>query len=984
MIKLIRGEGSMTLVKRYINVFAACCFFVCTNLYALNGIQVATPAADGIIVKFKTSSSNSSQVHALSASGVQLIQQFNIVPGLVHVNPVPGESLGSALAALKTNPNVIYAEPNYYVTVDLTPVDTDFNLQWGLNNTGQTSGIAGADIRAINAWDLNTGGNSIIAVIDTGIDYNHPDIKNNVWTNPGEIQGNGIDDDGNGFVDDYYGWDFSNNDNDPMDDMGHGTHVAGIIAAEGNNNQGISGVNWQAKVMGLKFINANGVGTTTNAIKAINYAIAMGVKISNNSWGGGGYSQALFETLLNAEHMGHLFIAASGNNGLNTDDPINSPHYPSSYDLQNIISVTATDESDNKASFANWGGTSVDIAAPGVQIRSLWTSNKYFNLDGTSMAAPFVAGAAGLISATRPDLSILEIKDTLLNNVDVLPQLSGMTTTSGRLNLYKALSSVTTSLSISPMELKMSLNDTVQFNVSGGTAPYSWQVSNPNVAQINSQTGLLSALATGITRVTVADNNGLTVTSNEIFVDQVTVSPENATLLVGESLRFSASGGIPPYLWQSTNPSVADIDANSGDLFAIAAGSTQVMVSDSSGITQSTASINVVFIPDIVIAPQTLSLPVGDSYTFRAQGGVPPYTWQSKDPTIVNIDSNSGVLSALSNGITQISVTDSRGLTIDSGDIEVINVQVSISSNRMRINETQALNVVGGTPPYEWRVSDSLVASIDNQGTLTALTPGSIKVMLMDSVGHVAATDVILVTNSTALNMSVNQFILGLNESIRINISGGIEPYQWTASNSAVMAINANTLTASAIGAGVSYLTVTDGLGETISTPTIEVREIRVSPEVSSYRVNDQVQFVAVGGVEPYSWSVSSSSVASISTTGFFTALKPGVVTVTATDADGISGLSQTIDVFNGQAISHPFDVTPKTAVLSSRSSSTLKFVATGGVEPYEFSLSRPGIGSINPITGEFSPRSIEVGDTTVVVTDADGHVTESGIISVR
>lgn len=975
----------MAKSKRLYNVFAACLFFVCTNLYALNGIQVAMPAADGLIVKFKTNTSKSSQVHALSSSGVQLVHSFNLVPGLSQVQLLAGETMESALNALKSNPNVVYAEPDYYVSVDAAPSDPEFSLQWGLNNTGQTGGTSGADISAMRAWDLQKGNDVVIAVIDTGIDYNHPDLKNNVWVNTAEIPNNNVDDDANGFVDDYFGWDFNNDDNDPMDDMGHGTHVAGVIAAEANNQTGIVGVNWHARVMGLKFIDGNGVGTTSDAIKAINYAVMMGIRVSNNSWGGGGFSQALLDTLIAAQQADHLFIAASGNTGINTDDPANSPHYPSSYTLDNIIAVTASDEFDRKASFGNWGPVSVDIAAPGVQIRSLWLNNSYFNLDGTSMAAPFVTGAAGLLLASRPELTVAQLRSALLDNVDVLPEFNGVITTAGRLNLFKALSSVTTNLSLTPMELKMSLNNTVQFTASGGTAPYLWQVTNPAIGQINAQTGLFTPITTGVTQVTVSDANGFTTSSNDIVVDQITVTPENASLLVGQSLRFSARGGVPPYQWQSSNPRVASIDLNSGDLFAVAAGIAQVTVTDSSGLSTQTGNIEVVFIPDMVIAPQTLSLPVGDSFTFRAQGGIPPYTWSVENPLVASIDGASGVLTALSEGITRIAVKDSTGYQIFSGDIEVINVQVSVGSNTMRINETQALSVTGGTPPYEWRVSNSLVASVDNNGLLTALTPGSIKVTLMDSLGHVAATDVILVTNSSALAMSLSKTILGFNESLSINVSGGVQPYQWTVSDSTVLAINGNTNSVSAIGPGVSSITLTDAMGETIISPLVEVREIKISPEVSSYYVNDQVQFVATGGVAPYNWQVSSQTVAAIDSTGLFVANRPGIVTVTATDVDGVSGQSQTISITTGGQVSaHPFEVTPMTAVLSRRSSSTLKFVATGGVEPYHFSLSTSGVGSIDPVTGEFNPKSNTAGDTTVVVTDADGHVTESGIISVR
>ncbi len=275
-----------------------------------------------------------------------------------------------AVETYEASPDVEYAEPDYILKPSQTTSanDSDYPKLYGLNNTGQTGGTADADVDAPEAWNATTGDTgTVVAVIDEGVDINHPDLKNNIWTNPSETAGNGIDDDKNGYVDDVNGWDFYNNDatvydRDPVSGAGdeHGTHVAGTIAAEGNNNLGVVGVNWKANIMPLKFLGPNG-GYTSDAVEALNYAVNKGVKISNNSWGGGGFSQALYDAINRADTAGHLFVAAAGNDGVNNDT---TAHYPSSYTSANIISVAATDSKDALASFSNYGSSSVDLAAP--------------------------------------------------------------------------------------------------------------------------------------------------------------------------------------------------------------------------------------------------------------------------------------------------------------------------------------------------------------------------------------------------------------------------------------------------------------------------------------------------------------------------------------------------------------------------------------------------------------------------------------------
>lgn len=282
----------------------------------------------------------------------------------------PDISVNQARAVYANHPDVLYAEPNYRLQTQAMPNDPGFSRQWGLKNIGQVVegyvGTPGADLDSTLAWDITSGSQTVVvAVLDSGCDYNHPDLAANMWTNSGEIDGNGIDDDGNGFIDDYYGWDFSDGDADPMDATGHGTHVAGIIAAKGDNNTGISGVAWQARIMAVRFINAFGAGYTDDAIQAIHYAAAQGARIINCSWGGGSPSAALRDEMAQTNA---LFICAAGNQA---EDADLQGFYPATFDLDNILAVAASDQMDRLTYFSNYGTISVDVAAPGIRIFSL-------------------------------------------------------------------------------------------------------------------------------------------------------------------------------------------------------------------------------------------------------------------------------------------------------------------------------------------------------------------------------------------------------------------------------------------------------------------------------------------------------------------------------------------------------------------------------------------------------------------------------------
>lgn len=470
---------------------------------------------DELIIKFKKLPGISEQsIGVNSRTNVIISRKAAVkkiwITGAEHWK-VSTDNLEALIQELSRNPEIEYVEPNYIIYQSIVPNDPSLKNQWAINGT------TAADINAIDAWDVTHGDTSIVVgVIDSGIDYLHEDLKANIWTNPNEIPGNGIDDDINGYIDDIHGWDFVNKDNDPMDDNSHGTHVAGIIGAKGINKIGISGVAWDVKLAALKILDSKGAGETVRAVDAIEYCIKNGIKIANNSWGGASYSKALYDEISKADAAGIIFIAAAGNNGANNDQ---TPQYPASFDLPNIISVAATDMNDNMATFSNYGRTSVDLGAPGVDIYSCTPNNTYQDKSGTSMAAPFVTGAVVLIKSIYPEKSHLEIISQLLSNVDANYGLYGATVTGGRLNLFKPLKNSSIAL------VKVSHNE---INI-GGVIINSGNMPQKKFSVINSSTE-------SITIDTVKADSGFVIAnSSGIFSGMLL----NMTLAANQSLEIT-------------------------------------------------------------------------------------------------------------------------------------------------------------------------------------------------------------------------------------------------------------------------------------------------------------------------------------------------------------------------------------------------------------------------------------------------------------
>lgn len=340
-------------------------------------------------------------------------------------------------AELRTYPIIDFVEPNYLISKDdTTPNDPQFPEQWALHNTGTTAGHAGADIGVIGAWDTTTGSSStVIAVIDSGIDFSHPDLANNQWTNAAETK-NKQDEDHDGFIDDTNGWDFVADSPTIKDEAGHGTAVAGLIAAEGNNGTGIAGVMWKAQLMNLRVLDKAGTGDVASAVEAIDYATAHGVQVINLSWGTDEASLALKDTIQRADRRNIVVVCSAGNDARDVES---APYYPASFDLTNLISVAATDNQDTLAAWSNAGQTHITIAAPGVDVLTTKTGKGYQTISGTSASAPLVAGVAGLVKTLRPQLSAAQTKAMIVSGARSVAALAGKVSAGGVVDAAKAL-----------------------------------------------------------------------------------------------------------------------------------------------------------------------------------------------------------------------------------------------------------------------------------------------------------------------------------------------------------------------------------------------------------------------------------------------------------------------------------------------------------------------------------------------------------------
>ncbi|HEY3265351.1 MAG TPA: S8 family serine peptidase [Armatimonadota bacterium] len=554
--------------------------------------------------------------------GAKLLATYNSIDWQ-RVRVPPGMAVADAIAKYRALPGVTAAEPNYLVTLGATPNDTLYPSLYGLPK-----------VSAPAAWDLDTGINSVVvAVVDSGISYSHADLAANMWHNPGEIAGNGIDDDGDGYVDDVYGIAPVDGTADPVDTQGHGTWVAGTIGAVGNNGQGVTGVLWNVKLMALKFTNQQATGAASDAVTCIQYATLMrqrgvNVRVINASWATGS-SQALQDALTAAGNAGILTVCAAMNTSSNNDT---SPVYPGNYSLPSLMTVAASDASDNLASFSNWGPTTVHIAAPGVNIQT--TSNTgltaYAYSSGTSFSAAYVAGAAAMLFDYQPAMTPPEAKALLMDTADKLPQWTNLVVSGGRLNLARAMAvaplvvvrrvGYDTMPGGAPAGAPLSPQPIASFRDSAGNTVHGY--TGAITLSIKSGTGTAGAHLTGT--VTVSAVNGVATFTN-VAVDTpgtgyvlvassgglttASSNPFNVTL-PATALAFTASptGGVAG-ISVSPVPSVKAVDANGATVTAFN-GPVTIAISPNTGTpgatlsgTTTVAAVNgVAAFPDLAVS----------------------------------------------------------------------------------------------------------------------------------------------------------------------------------------------------------------------------------------------------------------------------------------------------------------------------------------------------------------------------------------------
>jgi hypothetical protein len=562
-------------------------------------------AAHEVLVKLRSGGSMRGDAYRIQEYDVSEARDLGRT-GVTHLRSA-SKSAAQLIKELSADPGVLYAEPNYLVNAFEAPNDPLFPTQWSLENTGQNGGLPHADIDAVPAWNTTTGSvNNVVGVVDTGLDYTHPDLKGNVWSAPSAFTITFGPGDAITCPAGSHGYDAITNTCNPMDQNNHGTHVSGTIGASGNNSAGVAGVNWTASILGLRFLDASGNGTVANAVRVIEFALllkaalpaAANIRVLSNSWGGSGFSETLLNAIDQANQAGILFVVAAGNDGADLDT---EPSYPASYSAPNLVTVAATDDKDALASFSDYGVNSVDLGAPGVNIVSTIRGGAYALMSGTSMATPHVSGTAALVLSVCA-LGPADLKQLLRANADQVPALIGRTASGGRLNAYRAinacagrtaspgftLSAAPAALTLAPgtsVSSLLSLAPVGGFNGSvtlelSGLPPGVTATLTPSVLAVGSTatlklTAAASAAAATTTLTVTAASGNLSNTAVLAVIVQprpgftLSATPSSATVKPGGAASYTISaasvggfngavriqlGATPPHSTVSFNP----------------------------------------------------------------------------------------------------------------------------------------------------------------------------------------------------------------------------------------------------------------------------------------------------------------------------------------------------------------------------------------------------------------------------------------------
>jgi subtilisin family serine protease len=746
----------------------------------------------------------------------------------------------------------------------------------------------------------------VVGVVDTGIDYNHPDLVENIWSNPGGVGGCPAG---------THGYNAIIKSCNPMDDHNHGTHVSGTIGAVGNNGIGVVGVNWTTSIMALKFLDASGSGSTADAIAAIEFAVqakiaGINVRVLSNSWGGPDSSQALLDEINKAKANDILFVVAAGNNGSNNDS---SPTYPSSYATPNMVAVAATDNNDRLAEFSNYGPASVHLAAPGVDVLSTVIGGRYAYLSGTSMATPHVAGAAALLLAVQPTWTTSDVRSAILANVDPVSNLNGRIVTGGRLNACRALPGC---LTIFPLAASVPPSRSLTFTASGGSGTgYTWSLAiNASGGTMNASAGAYTSGRRGSVAdlVQVVDSLGNSATRTvTVTRANLSISPNPPRVRLRGSQIFTAAGGSGGYTWSVTSISGGTINASTGAYVAgaIADATDVIRVVDSAG---NTAATSFTVTDTLMIFPQAAIVPPSESLTLTASGGSDTgYTWSlTTNASGGTLNASTGAYKAgplagpLRTVTDWVRVLESLGnWAFSTVAVVPADLSISISPGTPRVppRGSQVFTAAGGSGGYTWSVTSISGGTINaSTGAYVAGATANVSdiIRVVDSAANTAMTSVTVTDGIDILPRGIGaQVWLSPRSSMTFQAIGGSGVgYGWSLLvNGSGGTISASTGAYSGGSRGVvtDVILVTDSLGNT-ATRTLQITSgVAVAP-LSTFSLSPRGTrtFTATGGAgSPYTWSLSTNaSSGSIDrSTGTYSAGATGGVTdtVVATDLLG-------------------------------------------------------------------------------------------------
>ncbi len=946
------------------------------------GADLARPHVDGVVlVGYTDTATESDRAAARESAGAASAQALSRLSTRAEkLSLAPGASVERAIAALKSNPKVRYAEPDYIVTREVTsndPYYTNGSL-WGMygDSSPDQTNIFGSG--AAEAWDSGyTGSRDIaIGVIDEGIQFTHPDLVDNIWTNPGEIAGNGIDDDRNGFIDDIHGWDFFADDASIFDgDAGssvdaHGTHVSGTIGGDGGNGTGVAGVNWQVTIISAKFLGPSG-GAISDAVAALDYLVDLkvnrGVNLlaSSNSWGGGGFSQTMLDSINRAGNAGMLFIAAAGNSNSNNDT---KPSYPSSYTCTNggtrgwdcVVAVAAIDSSGNRASFSSYGATSVDLGAPGVGVWSSVPLNSYASYNGTSMATPHVSGAAALCASINPALSVQQIRAALVSSAAATPSMTGTTVTGGRLDVGSMVARCLPSTApvdgggtglaatgISPTRIALSWTD-------GASNESAWKIQRSPAG-----CGTFTTIATTLVGTTSFTVTGLQASTSYCFQVQATNSFEGGSQSGWSATANGTTQALPPPYTCATTL-YAWIDATSGG--------TSLTLSDDSALS-SPLGFSFTFYGEPVTTAQVSS----NGYLVLGTGGATAYA----NVAIPNAADPNAMIAAFWDDLNPGAGGSVWTMTTGSAPnrkfvaawVNVPHFSVTGSTLTFEIVLDEATGAI--TIQYQDAVAGN--ATYDNGASATAgvenLT-GSAGTQIASSTASLAnfsawrCTSTNSATSPTITPTSFPDGTVEIAYNAGAAATGGQTPYTWSIIDGALPAglgLNATTgaITGTPTAAGTAGFTLqVQGNDGAASSTAFSIRVVNPLSITTAALANGAVgaaysaTLVATGGQTAYAWLIigdplpagltldtSNGTISGTPTTAATASFTVGVTDAGNPTRSDTQGLSITVS----GAVPGAFNKTlPKNnAKLAASTAAALTWGPSFGASSYEYCVSR-------------------------------------------